>query len=92
METLSATSKPVRKVKITIKIHLFKNLQNSIENSTKFLQELNWAYRREHKTDDPTNPKNKQSYFSDIHYILFRSNLKDNAKQWYSKLPIIKRD
>ena len=86
-ETLPATLKPVRKVKMTIKIRPFKGLQNGIENPTEFLEELNWAYRREHKTDEPIDPEEKQSYFSETHRILFRGNLEDNAERWYSKLP-----
>lgn len=42
-----------------IKICLFKSLKNGVENPTKFLKELNWAYKREHKIDKPTDPKEK---------------------------------
>ncbi len=72
---------------MTMKIRPFKGLQNGIENPTEFLEELSWAYRWEHKVDEPNNQEERRSYFSEIHRILFWSNLKDNAERWYSKLP-----
>lgn len=60
------------------KIRPSKGLQNGIENPTDFLEELNWAYRREYRD---------RATFQKTHRILFCSNLGDSAERWYSKLP-----
>ncbi len=71
---------------MTVKIRPFKGLQNGIENPIEFLEELSWAYRREHKVDEPHDQEERKSYISETHRRLFRSNLEDNAERWYSKL------
>ena len=81
LETLPATLKPVRKVKMKVKIRQFKGLQNGIENSTESVKELNWAYRREHMSDEPIDSAEKQSYISETHRILFCNNLEENAER-----------
>ena len=71
---------------MTVKIRPFKGLQNGIKNLIEFLEELSWAYRREHKVDEPNNQEERTNYISETHRIFIRSNLEDNTKQWYSKL------
>lgn len=67
---------------MTTKIRPFKGLQNGIKNLTELLEEANWAY-------EPTDLAQRQSYISETHGILFRSNLKDRGERWYSKLPAV---
>lgn len=65
----------------------FKGLQNGIENPTKFFEELSWAYRREHKPEEPTDPVQRQGYISEKHRILFCSKLDGNGDRLYSRFP-----
>lgn len=66
---------------MTVKIRSFKGLQNGIENPIEFLEELSWAYEREHKVDEPHDQEERKSYISETHRILFRSDLEDNAER-----------
>ena len=72
---------------MSVKIRMFKGLQNGIENPKEFLEELNWIYKREHKADELANDAEKAEYISETWRILFRSNLEGKAELWYSKLP-----
>lgn len=49
----------IKKIIISIKIRIFKRLQNRIENSKKFFKKLKWIYKREHKVDKPANDMEK---------------------------------
>ena len=76
-----------KKVRMSVKIRMFKGLQNGIENPKEFLEELNWIYKREHKADESADDTEKAEYISETRRILFRSNLEGKAELWYSKLP-----
>lgn len=60
-ETLPAVPKSVGKFEIAVKIRPFKGLQNGIENPTELLEKLKWYNRREHKSEEPTDPTERQS-------------------------------
>lgn len=51
-----------KKVRMSVKVRMFKGLQNGIENPKDFLEELNWIYKREHKVDEPANGMEKDEY------------------------------
>ena len=65
---------------MSVKIPMFKGLQNGIENPKEFLEELNWIYKCEHKADKPANNAEKAEYISEIRRILFRSNLEEKVE------------
>lgn len=70
----------------------FKGLQNGIESPTKFLEELSWAYRREHKPEEPTDPVQRQGYISEKHRILFAASLTAMAIGYIvDSLPLLKK-
>lgn len=76
-----------KKLKMSVKIQVFKGLKNGIENPKEFLEKLNWIYKREHKADEPASAAEKAEYISETRRILFRSHLERKAELWYSRLP-----
>ncbi|MCJ1348929.1 hypothetical protein MMC31_007162 [Peltigera leucophlebia] len=65
-ETFPAILKSVKKIKMTVRIRPFKGLQNGIENTTELLEELNWAYRREYKYDEPNLEDNAEQWYNEV--------------------------
>lgn len=65
---------------MSVKIQMFKGLQNGIQHPKEFLKKLNWIYKREHKADELASDTEKAEYISEIRQILFQSHLEGKAE------------
>ena len=67
-------------------IRPFQGLKNGKEDPDDFIEDIEWAYEQDYKSNSPAGMEEKQKYEDKTKRILFRQHMAAKAYDWYTDL------
>ena len=66
---------------VQVKIRTFHGLRDGKESPEEYIEDVEWAYERDVKPQDPLGATAHKTY-----RMFFRQHLEDDAREWYTDL------